>query len=66
MKDLATYMQDHPHNTDCGDRFMELVGLAYSKDKTGASLEEFVQGCLDSYGGTVAGAMIDYLRNNIK
>ena len=64
MKDLATFMEAHPHNTDCGDRFMKLVILAHQADTRGLSLENFIQKCLDVYGGTVTGAMIDYLWNN--
>ena len=63
MKDFTEYMEKYPHNTDTSDRFMQLVEMAYHKDKTGASLEEFVQKCLDAYGGTVAGAMIAFLYN---
>ena len=63
MKDLATFISEFPHNTDCGDKFITLVTLAYHQDKTGLSLEEFVEQCLYRYGGTVAGAMIDYLNN---
>ena len=63
MKDLATFMEAHPHNTDCGDKFKTLVFLAYSKDTKGYSLEEFIDKCLYRYGGTIAGAMIDYLNN---
>lgn len=65
MEDFATFMKHHPHNTDCGDRFMELVNLCYSMDMSGRTLEEFVEMCISAYGGTVAGAMISYLKNHI-
>lgn len=58
------YMNKYPHNTDCSDKFMLLVELAYNKDTRGLSIEEFIDGCLAAYGGTVAAAMIDYLNNN--
>lgn len=62
--DLATYISMYPHNTDCTDKFNLLISLAYRKDKTGKTLEEFIDMCLYMYGGTIAGAMIDYLSNH--
>jgi len=64
VEDFAIFMQEHPHNTDCGDKFMDLVWYCYNKDKSAESLEEFINHCLDTYGGTVAGAMIDYIINH--
>jgi len=64
IEDLASFMEKHPHNTYCSDKFYSLVYLAYQNDKTGKTLEEFVEYCLSLYGGTIAGAMIDYLINN--
>ena len=61
MKDLATFIKKYPHNTDCGDRFVLLVQMAYHRDKSGESLEEFIQTCLDRFGGTIAGALVEYL-----
>jgi hypothetical protein len=61
--DLMTFLEKYPHNTDTADRFMSLVKYCYDQDSRGFSLDEFVQFCLDSYGGTIAGAMVDYLRN---
>ena len=63
MQDFHEYMDKYPHNTDCGDRFERLIELAYRVNKQDQTKEAFIQGCLDSYGGTVAGAMIDYLYN---
>ena len=63
--DLATFITRHPHNSDTSDRFMSLIELCYHMDTRGLSLNEFVQDCLYSYGGTIAGAMVDYLRNHI-
>ena len=65
MDDLATFMREHPHNTDCSDKFALLLLIAYRMDKEGLSLEEFVESCLGSYGGTVAEAMIEYIYNHI-
>ena len=62
--DLGTFISKYPHNTDCSDKFGLLVSLAYRKDKTGKSLEEFVDWCASMYGGTIAAAMIDYLNNH--
>ena len=64
--DYKTFMEKYPHNTDAGVRKADLlVGLCYQRDRSGCSLEEFVQKCLDNYGGTVVGAMIDYLNNHL-
>lgn len=63
--DLKTFMERNPHNTDCTDRFEKLVKIAYHMDKSGKSLEEFVGTCLYKYGGTVAGALVDFIYNNI-
>lgn len=63
MKDFAEFLEKYPHNSDTTDRFMMLVSICYRMDKKGLSLEEFVQECLDNYGGTVAGAMVEYLNN---
>jgi hypothetical protein len=65
MKNFAEFMRQHPHNTDTTDKFLDLVSICYTLDKSGKSLEEFVQDCLDFYGGTVAGAMVSYLHNHI-
>lgn len=63
--DLATFISRHPHNSDTSDRFVSLIELCYRMDTRGLSLDEFVQDCLYHYGGTIAGAMIDYLINHI-
>ena len=65
MKDFSEHIKKYPHNTNCTDRFMKLVELAYQKDTKGRSLEEFCQDCLDRFGGTIAGAMIDYLDSKL-
>ena len=65
VEDLAEFIQRYPHNTDCGDKFLDLVTLAYRKDREGLSLEEFVNKCIYCYGGTVAGSLISYLKNHL-
>ena len=63
---LHEFVEKYPHNTNCTDRFDLLVSFAYDKSKTNKTVEQFVQGCLDSYGGTVAGALIDFLYNQMR
>ena len=63
--DVAQLMIDCPHNSDTTDRFNTLLELCYHMDKRGLSLDEFVDRCLNSYGGTVAGALVDYLYNKL-
>jgi hypothetical protein len=64
MKDLAMFLKDHPHNTNCGDRFGLLFEMAYQCEEKGLSPEAFAQYCLDVFGGTLASALIDYLDSN--
>ena len=68
MQDFHEYMTKYPHNTDCGDRFETLVTMSWNHNRRtqpSQSLEEFLQNCLDSYGGTLTGALIDYLHNQV-
>jgi len=65
MENLHEYMKQFPHNTDCGDRFSTLLQCAMALDKKGFSSEELVDWCLFNYGGTVAGALIDFIHNQL-
>ena len=62
---LLEYLNLYPHNTDTNDRFYKLFEIAYTLDTKGDSPEEFAQNCLDNYGGTLAGALVDYIYNNL-
>ena len=65
---LEKHMKKYPHNTDTGDKFPELVAWTYEhylKHNKFMGLEEFIQRCLDMYGGTIAGALVDYISNNV-
>ena len=61
---LKEYLEKFPHNTDCGSKFDEFLEFVYNKRKHDCTIEEFVEFCLYLYGGTVTGALIDYLRNS--
>ncbi len=65
MKDFTAFMAQYPHNTDCGDRFLDLVRFCYTRDDSGDSIDGFVERCCNMYGGTVAGAMVSWLINHI-
>jgi len=66
MEDFAAFMEKYPHNTDCGDKFLDLVQFCYTRDDSGDNIEEFIERYLEMYGGTVAGAMIDWLKNHVE
>ena len=61
--DFTTFINEFPHNSNLGSNFIPLIAYAYRLDERGLSLEQFVQKCLDAYGGTVAGAIAQYLIN---
>ena len=66
MEDFAAFMEKYPHNTDCGDKFLDLVQFCYTRDDSGDNIEEFIERCLEMYGGTVAGAMIEWLKDHVE
>lgn len=61
--DFTTFVSKFPHNSNTQDDFIPLVMYAYQLDERGLSLEQFVDKCLDMYGGTIAGAMVQYIIN---
>jgi len=40
MEDFAAFMEKYPHNTDCGDKFLDLVQFCYTRDDSGDNIED--------------------------